>query len=150
MNKRPIIVIAIIFALILLGAFLVVNDRQNAAYSPTAPKEAENGAPSSTLNQPTISGSDQLANILLTEQFTAVQNNLITYLTSKYPNAKTADISNTVVNNDGSVGFSLELTAYNKTLAVTLVRLQNGDITLQIPQDSYQVTLYIYDSANGD
>lgn len=152
MNKRPLIVIAIIFVLILLGAALIANNRNqsNAAYSPSAPKEAENGAPAAINNQPTITDTGTLANILLTEQFAAVQSNLISYLTNKYPNAKTASVTNAIVNNDGSVGFSLSLSSYNKTLAVTLIRLQTGDITLQIPADSYQVTLYIYDSAGTD
>ncbi len=146
MNKRPLIVIAIIAVLILVGAYaLVRGHNQNATYGPTAPKEAENGAPPAVQNQPTIGNTGQLANILLAEQFTAVQSSLVAYLQSKYPNAQSATITgDTTVAGDGSVNFSLSVATYNKALAVRLVRDGSGNITVFIPQDSYQTTLSIY------
>ncbi len=137
--------------LVLVSLFiwgLITVQRQNQ-YNESAPKE-----PETTTNQkPTvvITGTGELANILLSSQFFAVRDNLVAHLLKAYPKAKSAEISNTKVNSDGSISFDIKISSYGKTLQGTVLRQKQGSVVVQIPSENYNSgVLGVYDNNNGD
>lgn len=132
-----------IIAIFIIGVISI--QRQNQ-YNESAPKEPE--AAVTQAAGVVLTGTDDLANILLSSQFVAVRTNLVAHIQGTYPKAKSASVSQTHVNNDGSISLSLHIPAYGKDLEVIVIRGTEGTVSIKIPTDNYNSgAIQVYNGA---
>lgn len=95
-----------------------------------------------------IDNTDYLSSILLPEQYTALSNELASYIQTKVDSSSShaSIVGKPVIAGDGSISFTLKVDPSGKQLGVNVDRSQFDKITVKIPGDNYVNTVPIFPS----
>lgn len=93
----------------------------------------------------TISDPTNLPNVLLNKQYDAIYFELSSFIQQRVDsNAKTAEISNETVQDNGNVTFTVKVDSHQTSFGVSLDRSNFNQLGVSIPQYNYQKTLSVY------
>ncbi|HUC88245.1 MAG TPA: hypothetical protein VMR95_03805 [Candidatus Binatia bacterium] len=147
-NSRVLVLVIFVVLLVLIIVSVVLYNHSHntgpgsAAYDATHQGPDHAGPP-----MVNIIGDTRLDQILLSGQFTVVMNELNSYILSNIgPKVVSAQISNTVINNDGSVNFTVQTNNPSSQFTVNLNRSQYTTIGFSVVGTSFQESLYPYGS----
>jgi hypothetical protein len=153
MRKKRIVFFVLVALVIFIGFLLVhKNPRPKTATSSntSSVEKGSNGGSQST--SVGVENGEQLYNYLLPEQYTAVQQALGRYVSTEVsPNVTVAYIvqNSTVLNNDGSINFSVQVSQPATTFTVLVQRPSANVLIFSVPANNYSYTLYPYDGPNA-
>lgn len=139
-RSKILIVAAACILLLVVVALLLMS---KPASQPQKLTGIEKGSATSQVG---LQGAEKLNDILLPEQYFALKQALSNYIRTKVSSSVlSAQIvpGSTVVNNDGSINFSVS-TSPNKTFNVVLQRPSAITLVFTVPADGYSATLYPY------
>jgi hypothetical protein len=144
-DKRKLYLLSVALIVILLSLLVVL------ALSPKkpkglGPKDIEKGNVLSV----GIQNTEKLNQVLLDRQFQAIRQALSSYIQNTYgKSVLSAEIvaESTVVNNDGSINFSVKIDKPAKTFSVVLQRPNSTTIIFSVPESNSEPTvLYPYNN----
>lgn len=140
-SRRLVLVIGLIFCGVLILAVLLLPSSKPSG--PGVPREPELGGPASV----SIDNTERLSQLLLYNQFVTLKDALSSYILSETKGkASTAEIllRTTLLNNDGSISFSMKYEGLDKVLGVVVQRPNISELIFSVPEKNYQITLYPY------
>lgn len=142
MNKRWILPALGGLTLILLVIAVAIFIKPSPSKTPSSPPKLEQGS----ANQgPIISGEGDLYNLLLTQQYFAVSQQLTTYIQTVVGHSVTSaqvTSGSTKVNPDGSVSFSVTTANPPKSFQVVVQKPSADKLIFTVPSTNYSATLY--------
>ncbi|MGH7156997.1 MAG: hypothetical protein ACREGG_02715 [Candidatus Saccharimonadales bacterium] len=136
-RKRAILILsAILLIAIIVVLSLILRPKKNSLY----PGGSEKGSSTSYV---AISGDQTLSQVLLPEQLISVEratsNYVVSHLAADVTSAKILP-GTTVVNQDGSINFTIQMTPTNKELTVLVQRPSVDLLLFSIVGDTSQPT----------
>jgi hypothetical protein len=145
--RKKILVIIIIWLVLVAGIILLTHKTpvKSTSSIPTTPYLEKGSAG----NQPNFSvqGTSELNNHLLSQQYVAVQQEIGSYVQSKISasvSSATIVSGSTVLNNNGSINFSVQISNPNISFNVLLQFPSDEEIIFSVLGTNYQTTLYPY------
>jgi hypothetical protein len=135
--RRAYIIIAgiLILLIIVLGALFTKSAKQ-----PKYPPAQEHGSATTTV---ALNGTQRLSQLLLPDQFGALKKALSSYIRANVsPSVISADIvpGETILNNDGSISFTVKVTKPAKTFNVLLQRPDALEMIFSVPGSGIEPT----------
>lgn len=150
--RKIVIIILILWIGLAIGVALLTHKKPEHHPSTThhvvlaTPPTVEKGS-SGNQQSINIQDTDALSNYLLAEQFAAVKQALGQYIQSNIgASILTATIvsGSTVLNNDGSINFTVQITKPSTAFNVLIQRSNPEEIIFSVVGTNYQNTLYPY------
>ena len=139
MTRKRLILLAAILVASIVAVFVLI------AVTSKSPIEE----PDPDRTDVSITNTEELKNILLTQQYNAVVNTLADYVqaTTNPKELRVAIIGSPTIAKNGNITFTLQVKQPEKQLVVEVDRSTYFDkLIIKIPQDKYEVTVPVYTS----